>query len=59
MEFKAVFSLLMQILYLVGGLLMTFDLLTCVHLQGIVCTRVLSLPQCAQEKECRLVFIQF
>ena len=31
-----VFSLLMQVLYLVGVLLMTSDLLTCVHSQGIV-----------------------
>ena len=31
-----VFSLSMQVLYLVGVLIMTFDLLTCVHSQGMV-----------------------
>ena len=34
---RATFSLLMQVLYLVVGvLIMTFDLLTCVHSQGMV-----------------------
>ena len=44
-------SLLMQVLYLVGVLIMTSDLLTCVHSQGMVYQSPISFLMGSGENE--------